>query len=823
MSYLALFLAFAFVFEERQATPPSSIRVAEDFEIELLRSAQDGESSWISMTFGPDGDLFLGLDDRGVARLKMNDVAKGIPFARVAGTENLRHIRGILYAHDSLYLTATDSQEIYRLIDKDGDGQFEEKLLLQTLAYNSRYGHGMNQIVLGPDKNLYFVIGNDVVFPKTITGESTYRGAQNDWLLPYYNDVGQDDRVGYIAKVDPEGKTWTILAGGFRNPFDMAFNQDGEMFTWDADMEWDVGLPWYRPTRLNHVVLGGEYGWRWGTGKWPAWYPDSIPSTLDTGYSSPTALTFCNHSNWPEPFKDLLLMADWQLGRIFLVQLTPQGATYHAESELFAEGGPFNVCDMAFGPDGNLYCITGGRGSQSGLYRIRYSPKGQTSETAGTFKLTLPTSERPKSDTSGLTLRRKLETLQQKPDPTQVEFLWEQLGSSDLWLASSARAALERLPVALWKTKLMSTGNNSATYQGLIALARVGSDNDQSELHNILNALDWSSLSIQDKRTVLRALQLSIIRHPSVAESARQAVLKLRSQFPTADFGENWLLQELLVRYQADNMVQDSFRAIESATTQEEQFQYAKTLLNVKIEWQDQDVAQLLAWLQKSRSYQGGKLLDTIRQQLMEQFLTRLTERQRTSFAAQIATLSQPLEKTDSTVTTPRPFVQKWTMETLGEALAQPADKADAERGRLALQAASCLKCHRFGELGTQIGPDLSGVGKRYDQRALLESIVHPSKQVDPKYLNTTYLMDDGSVVSGRTVGVTSAQLVIEVDSLSGRTETIQRAEIEASSPSQISPMPEGLIDVLTSAEIQDLIALLRRGPAAATSNNPSR
>lgn len=823
MSYLALFLAFVFVFEERQATPPSSIRVAEDFEIELLRSAQDGESSWISMTFGPDGDLFLGLDDRGVARLKMNDVAKGIPFARVAGTENLRHIRGILYAHDSLYLTATDSQEIYRLIDKDGDGQFEEKLLLQTLAYNSRYGHGMNQIVLGPDKNLYFVIGNDVVFPKTITGESTYRGAQNDWLLPYYNDVGQDDRVGYIAKVDPEGKTWTILAGGFRNPFDMAFNQDGEMFTWDADMEWDVGLPWYRPTRLNHVVLGGEYGWRWGTGKWPAWYPDSIPSTLDTGYSSPTALTFCNHSNWPEPFKDLLLMADWQLGRIFLVQLTPQGATYHAESELFAEGGPFNVCDMAFGPDGNLYCITGGRGSQSGLYRIRYSPKGQTSETAGTFKLTLPTSERPKSDTSGLTLRRKLETLQQKPDPTQVEFLWEQLGSSDLWLASSARAALERLPVALWKTKLMSTGNNSATYQGLIALARVGSDNDQSELHNILNALDWSSLSIQDKRTVLRALQLSIIRHPSVAESARQAVLKLRSQFPTADFGENWLLQELLVRYQADNMVQDSFRAIESATTQEEQFQYAKTLLNVKIEWQDQDVAQLLAWLQKSRSYQGGKLLDTIRQQLMEQFLNRLTERQRTSFAAQIATLSQPLEKTDSTVTTPRPFVQKWTMETLGEALAQPADKADAERGRLALQAASCLKCHRFGELGTQIGPDLSGVGKRYDQRALLESIVHPSKQVDPKYLNTTYLMDDGSVVSGRTVGVTSAQLVIEVDSLSGRTETIQRAEIEASSPSQISPMPEGLIDVLTSAEIQDLIALLRRGPAAATSNNPSR
>ena len=115
--------------------------------------------------------------------------------------------------------------------------------------------------------------------------------------------------------------------------------------------------------------------------------------------------------------------------------------------------------------------------------------------------------------------------------------------------------------------------------------------------------------------------------------------------------------------------------------------------------------------------------------------------------------------------------------------------------------------------MGTQIGPDLAGVGKRLDQTALLESILEPSKQIDPKYLNTTYLMDDGSVVSGRTVGVTSAQLVIEVDTITGRTETIQRAEIEASSPSQVSPMPEGLLDVLTAEEIMDLLALLRRGP----------
>ncbi len=46
------------------------------------------------------------------------------------------------------------------------------------------------------------------------------------------------------------------------------------MFVYDADMEWDFGMPWYRPTRVNHATSGSELGWRSGTGKWPAYYVD---------------------------------------------------------------------------------------------------------------------------------------------------------------------------------------------------------------------------------------------------------------------------------------------------------------------------------------------------------------------------------------------------------------------------------------------------------------------------------------------------------------------------------------------------------------------
>ena len=55
-----------------------------------------------------------------------------------------------------------------------------------------------------------------------------------------------------------------------RNPFDIAFNHDGELFTYDADMEWDIGEPWYRPTRVNHIISGAEFGFRNGSAKWPA-------------------------------------------------------------------------------------------------------------------------------------------------------------------------------------------------------------------------------------------------------------------------------------------------------------------------------------------------------------------------------------------------------------------------------------------------------------------------------------------------------------------------------------------------------------------------
>ena len=210
-----------------QATPASAVTVPPGFEVQLLRSAQSGEGSWVSMSFDDRGRLIVGRDKRGVARLTLSEQHDSVIQYEVL-EDTLKHCRGVLYAHNSIYICATDSKGIYRLQDLDGDDKPEDLRLLRSLDYQSRYGHGTNQIVLGPDDMLYIVNGNEVAFPDDTDPNSPYRAPADDQLLPDPRDAVENVRVGHIVKTDPDGKQWQIIAGGFRNQFDMAFNAEGE-------------------------------------------------------------------------------------------------------------------------------------------------------------------------------------------------------------------------------------------------------------------------------------------------------------------------------------------------------------------------------------------------------------------------------------------------------------------------------------------------------------------------------------------------------------------------------------------------------------------
>ncbi|MCA9225747.1 MAG: c-type cytochrome [Planctomycetales bacterium] len=810
----------------QEAAPATSIRIQAGFQVRLLRSARAGEGSWISMTFDDRGRIIVGRDDAGVARLTLPAAedeatsATEITYERLDST--LRHCRGVLYAHDSLYVCATDSKGFYRLRDTTGDDRFDEVKLLKAMDYRSRYGHGTNQVVLGPDQMIYVVNGNDVSFPEGVSPKSAYRDPRNDWLIPEPRDTDQDNRVGHILRTDAEGRSWEVIAGGFRNQFDLAFNADGEMFTWDADMEWDVGLPWYRPTRLNHVVSGGEYGWRWGTGKWPAYFADSLPSTLDTGLGSPTALAFGTRSNFPERYRRALFMADWQNGRVLVVHMRPVGASYTCRYDMFLEGGPLNISDMEFGPDGALYFITGGRGSQSGLYRVSPIAKANESNTderassASNSELDEVNADEAAKAAEARALRRQLEQLHRREEQAAVERAWPYLNSSDPWLRWAARVAIERQPLETWRARALAESRTTAKLAALLALARQGEATDQPALLEALRQLPLDALGKDDLLAALRVYSLAFIRMGEPNAAARASVVsRLDAIYPHDQSSVNQQLCTLLVYLRAPRVIDKTLRLMEAAATQEQQIHYVHMLVRLNEGWSSSSRTEVLRWLLRAKSFRGGRLLPTAINNLQTDFVAGMNDAERGELASVIVQLDQPPTPEDALPT--RPFVRQWRMEDLMTDVstanaANSSEEAKAHmmsQGKQALAAATCLKCHRLGDEGGQVGPDLSTVGKRFDKRMLLESILEPSKVVDPKYRNVAYLLNNGKIVAGRPVSVSSKQIVVETDPVSAATVTIDRAAIDESFPAEASPMPSGLVDTLTKAEILSLLDYL--------------
>src|SRR5207253_4034142 len=165
-------------------------------------------------------------------------------------------------------------------------------------------------------------------------------------------------------------------------------------------------------------VIGGEYGWRSGSAVWPEYYPDSLPATVNIGIGSPTGVKFGTKSNFPEEYRQAMFVLDWSYGRIFAVHLQPDGASYTGTYEVVLKGKPLNLTDMEFGKDGAMYFITGGRNTQSGLYRVSYAEK-RASE-----KRTAEEIAAEKAAANARTVRHKLESFYGRQDPKAISTAW---------------------------------------------------------------------------------------------------------------------------------------------------------------------------------------------------------------------------------------------------------------------------------------------------------------------------------------------------------------------------------------------------------------
>lgn len=819
---------------EPPATDPATMKVAKGFKVELLVSVPKDElGSWVSMCVDPKGRLIV--SDQYGALYRVTAPAPGakgetaiekIPAA-------IGSAQGLLWAFDALYVVvnAPAKSGLYRVTASKKDDTLDQVELLR--AFDGGGGeHGPHAVLLNPDgKRLTVVCGNQTKLTKydstlvpPVWGE--------DHLLPRLPDgngfmKGVMGPGGAIYNVTPDGKQWELFSVGFRNQYDAAYNRDGDLFTYDADMEWDFNTPWYRPTRVCHVVAGSEWGWRNGAGKYPAHYPDNMPPVVNVGPGSPTGVCFGYGAKFPAKYQDAFFICDWSYGKLYAVHMQPKGASYTAELEEFVTGTPLPLTDLVINPvDGAMYFAIGGRKTKSGLYRVTYTGTEDTKPVA-----TKPR-KKPVEAFGGendlFRARAGLEAELGNSYERLAGIASDYLSSPDRTLRFVARTVLEKQAAGQrHDDRGLGAQDPTARIWYALALARVsascpehdpqrtrkGDPKLRAAILTALGELDFAKLTAEQRADLIRVYQILFNRFGAPTEAERAAWLaKYEPAFPTGNRFVDGELLEVLVFLQADKAAAKGVKALKDAPTQEEQIEYARSLRMLKAGWTPELRDDYFKWFIRAAGYKGGNSFGKFLVLIRNDAILTLTPAEKTALGALLtadpAVVKLPPEPA-------RPFVKAYKVADLTDTLEKGLKSGrDYDRGRKLFAAGKCFGCHRFDGEGGSNAPDLTGAAGRFAPRDLLESILDPSKEISDQYAAVEIRTKDERVVTGRIVNLNGDNVQVNTNMLEpGANTSVNRNNIESMKPSKVSMMPAGLVDTFKEDEVLDLMAyILSRG-----------
>ncbi|MDH4451632.1 MAG: c-type cytochrome, partial [Verrucomicrobiota bacterium] len=587
---------------------------------------------------------------------------------------------------------------------------------------------------------------------------------------------------------------------------------------YDADMEYDFNTSWYRPTRINHVVSGGEYGWRNGAGKYPEFYYDNLPATLNIGPGSPTGTTFGYGAKFPEKYQEAFYVLDWSWGKIYAVHLTPNGSTYTATKEEFVTGGPLPVSDAIIGKDGAMYFTIGGRRVQSGLYRVSYVGKEST----------LPADENKAMPSDEVITRRTLEAFHGKQDPKAVSTAWSNLSNTDRYIRAAARTSLEHQPLAEWQDKALAETNVTAQLEALLALTRAAGicPTHRAADHVVNNAMrdklwaallkhDFAKLMPEQRLAYVRLTEIVLHRFGNPDDATVAAIIaKLDPAYPADSFELNWLLTETLAYLQAPNAAAKGMALIAAAESQEPQVEYARSLRFLKAGWTPELRQQQLEFFLKAANYKGGASFAIFIDFIRKDSLATFTPEETAQFAELIAKkpeVKSAIENVGAMFVGRTPTM--WTLDELSAAAKTDMKGRSYDNGRKMFSAAACYTCHRFGNAGGMTGPDLTGAGGRYSPHDLLDQIINPSNVINEQFAPIVVTKHDGSIMTGVVVNLSGDGVTLNTDLTDpNQRVNVDRKEVKSIELSKVSPMPPMLLAMLKKDEILDLLAYVLSG-----------
>ncbi len=823
--------------------PANTFVTLPGFKVEKLFSVpKDKLGSWVNICADDKGRLIASdQDGKGLVRITPGKVGtdgetkvERIP-AKITAAQGLLWHKGTLY----VVCNGGPGSGLYRVTSSKNDDTLDKVEKLKALQGGGE--HGPHAVRLAPDgKSLYVICGNHTKPPEGFTSRVPKNWGE-DHLLPRQWDAnGHATGIlapgGYVAQTDFDGKTWEIFSAGYRNPFDFAFNADGEMFVYDADMEWDLGMPWYRPTRVNHATSGSELGWRSGTGKWPSYYIDSLPAAVDIGPGSPVGVEFGYGAKFPAKYQKALFICDWTFGTMYAIHTEPNDATYKATKEEFLSRTPLPLTDVCVNPaDGAMYFTIGGRGANSELYRVTYEGKE-------------PTAQVEYKDARG-GMRKARKELEKYHAPSAnaekvIAHLSFMMMMQDRHTRYAARVALEHQPVKLWQDEVLSISEPFAIADAVVALARQA---DKSLQPQLLKKLEWmvtewrlATRNEDMQLDVLRAYQLVFIRMGAPdKDTAAELVKLLEPMFPSKYDNVNRELAQLLVYLKSPTIVEklcDELKKPSKPLTTEgldelilrnrgyggtvasliknaadqQKLSYLFTLRNATVGWNAERWTIYYTFLAEARTKAGGASYQKFLTNIEKDAFANASDTERLAIeAAKLRPAYKP-------PVLPKPVGpgKAWTTADLAALEAKLKSGRDFKNGERAYAAARCVVCHRFGGDGGATGPDLSQVAGRFGLKELAEAIVEPSKVISDQYAAHVIVPVAGKQFIGKIANEANGVLTVVVDPEdASKVVEIKVADIEERRVSKVSLMPEKLLDGLNENEVLDLLAyMLSRG-----------
>ncbi len=821
-------------------TPSTSVAAADElilqpgFKAELLYTVPKPEQgSWVSLAVSPEGDLVAG-DQGGVLwRVSLKDPNK--PVVTKIDTKFFG-CHGLLFAHGALYACTSEKGkgDIWRLRDTKGDGSYAEQTMIRALKGSGE--HGPHQLVLDRDGSILVVGGNHTKLPDDEKAGAPVKRYDEDDLLKKYEDAnGHASGIkavgGWIARMDKDGKDWVRVTTCFRNPYDCSVAPDGDIFTYDSDMEWDMGAPWYRPTRIYLCTPGGELGWRSGAGNNAFPTLDMQPALVDIGPGSPTGTTMGTGAKFPASYQRAFFACDWTFATLYAVHLTPEGGGWKARKEVFAAGKPFSVTDAVIRPqDGHMYVTIGGRGGQSALYRITYKGAEPTAPVAW-FDAT------PEQK-----LRRELEALRDvAPSAVALDKAWPLMGHADRWVRYAARIAVEHQPVDAWRSRVKADANLDLALNAALALARSGGAPD---LGAIVTAADSAANSkdLRLRQDRLRVLHVAFARHgkPDAATVARLGK-ESAGRIPSGDNALDRLLAQLAIYLgepsaparvlQAMKIAQPAPAVVADPEILARHPGYAKAAANAMavtpsstriglavylsraaVGWTPELRKQFFGYLDVLAQAEGGNSLKGFVRNIRKESLAAAPEAERPELEL-IAPVAarKPAAPIPAAAGPGRLWTHAEALKVWEDAKAKKT--FDFANGQKMFAAALCSQCHRMGNDGGAQGPDLSGLGARTAPADVLMSIVQPNAVLSDQYANSVIGRVDGGKTIGRILNEEGDKLELSVNPFDPSvTISVNRSDILSIDRSPDSPMPVGLINSLNAQEVADLLAYLVSG-----------